>query len=312
MHYTGSAFPGRMLEPGKDTEMPRLIKTWRWKLPEGTFPIPEGISRMCFPCGSHLETLVPFVFEGNELYACRTCGHVYEKNTDPDPVKRKSNPLVPWRPQSRQPYRWHSIRRPGVLEYDFIHCREGISGHPLIDAHGAGDPVDAAELIVRFFEYVLEHQRLDRVCFFTDKTEQFRIHRDADSLTIQRGEDTGNIREDAFSIYREDRDSLSLEFSHIWAENLYGLTLDVNSEDWEDFAARGRYSLTFLGDDRPDCADSIQGFQRTHNGDRDDNELVERRIVESPFELNGYYLYELRCRVISLETLDQLDYDDDE
>jgi len=288
-------YPGRPVTPGNKPRKNIIIRPWRWKLPEGTFSLPEGISTARISCSDHLEALVPYSFKGKQLYVCRTCGYVYERK--PKGYRRNANYFDHWRVLNHQPYDLRVIDHPGRLNYDFVHSCGGIVRHPIIDAHGKGDPVESTELIARFFTYLLKGIRY-YPDFFTNDTEKMRIQVDTERLIISQGKDTGNLANDLFVVYREEKDSLSLEFCFSWEENAFGFTADTNEDDWEDYATRQICTLSYLGPDQSALDHPVRALDDRETGilDIQYNEgYVDRQITEAPFDLEGFYLFERRC-----------------
>ena len=228
-------------------------------------------------------------------------------------VRVGSNRLFTWHALNEQPYDWRPSRGQGCLHDDFVHCVNGIARHPIIDAHCKGNPLDAAELIVRFFQFLLGEEYHQSFLFFGDKTKDRTILFDGHTLTVSMGHDNGNIAEDRFCVYRENRDSLSLDFSFFWSQNAYGDEFDRDPANWEERATRQRYTLTFLCNTTRDVAGLVRecercpdrGAQNSPFDDGDDDvddddygtcygtfKRNTRQVVQNPFDLDGYYLFE--------------------
>ena len=72
----------------------KVIKTWKWQLEGAVYHVPDCVDPRFFYCRSHerkSEDLLPFRFEGQDLYVCRYCGNVYE--IAPETEGKKTDPL---------------------------------------------------------------------------------------------------------------------------------------------------------------------------------------------------------------------------
>ena len=140
-----------MIDSKKDFQC-KVIKTWKWKVHQSDYHVPDGVDPSFFYCYEHTrkkEDLLPYYFHGHKLYVCRFCGTVYEVISGL--VTKRMDPLKKWRVLFRQPYDWHYIRNPELLMYSFVNECGAITKHPILDAHCRGDRTDSLELIGRFF-----------------------------------------------------------------------------------------------------------------------------------------------------------------
>lgn len=287
----------------------KIIRTWRWELPEEEHPVPETAGRYFYRCRRCSRNgLVPYQYEGETYYVCRSCGSVYE--VIPEAGKNR-DPIRLWRVLTRQQYEWEYIRHPSLLNYHFIHGCGDITEHPLIDAHCRGDRADSLELIARYFSRRLDENSTEGVRFFHEDISRIRITRDDGALVLAAGGEQGRFPEDEFCVYREERDSLSLEVSHFWHENSFGFTADVNLDDYECYAGYHLWRLMFLGcedsclSDRIREAEERPGTALRVSGD-DSGFDSSRQIVREPFGLAGYYLFEQQEKTIFRGTMAEL------
>ncbi len=294
-----------------------IIKTWKWKLPNGPFPAPEQLKPReyyCYHCENGkkhpLDYLVPYDFEGKTVYVCRSCGNVYEIDLSPNIYRSH---FLNWKTLWSQPY-YHNYfsDQKETLARDFIDLRGNITGHPFLDAHCKGDKRDTAETIVRFLIRVFDEKLYKP--FFLNVPNGSRTEWSDGELKISDGIAGGVFPENAFRIFREGKDLFSLEMSLIRHENIFGFTCDVNSEDWEVHAFHTLCSLTFIGDDARDLPENIELIRRLPKvsyATRCWSRPV-KGILKDPFGLDGYFLYENRIDHLLLGTVDDLNSDDEE
>lgn len=277
----------------------KVIKTWNWKVNKTDYHVPDGIDPRFFYCRNHKrenEDLLPYCFKGQKLYVCRFCGTVYEVVSGP--VKKRVDLLITWPVLFQQPYDWHYIRNPARLMYSFVHECGIITEHPILDAHCRGNRADSLELIARFFSSKALGDG-ESIRFFHEDIKTIKVSQDDDTLILSSGKFPGKFPKDEFCVYREQPNSLSLEFSHSWDDNIFGFTADVNSDDYEHYEGYLLIKFTFLGDDDSDLPDRIRELDKHPAGkeqilDDDKGLTIKRQIVRDPFELNGFFLYEIK------------------
>lgn len=283
----------------KNTDFPdKVVKTWKWTVDQADYHVPDGIDPRFFHCrvhGREKEDLLPFRYEGQELYVCRICGTVYE--ILPEAKGTKTDPLRTWHVLFQQPYNWEYMRASKLLEYHFVHECEGFTTHPLLNAHGGDDCRDSLELIARFFESMLGEDRRDGVRFFHDYRKNIKAFQEDNALILSSGTYPGDFPQDEFCTYREEPDCLSLEVSYSWEENIYGFTLDLNEEDFEEFQSYCLIQFSFLSSNESDLSDRLREWEEhplrreqipNHDGDL----RIKREIVQDPFGLKGFFVYE--------------------
>lgn len=276
----------------------KVIKTWKWQLDEADYRVPERVNPCFFHCRLHerkSKDLLPFRFEGQDLYVCQYCGNVYE--IIPEADGKKTDTLRTWHVLYQQPYDWSYIRTPEWLDYQFVHECEGLTAHPLLDAHGGDDRTDSLELIARFFTFALKEGWKDSVRFFHAFRKNVRVFREDDALILSSGKYPGVFPWNEFCTYREEPDCLSLEVSHSWEENIFGFTLDLNEEDFEDYQGYYLRRFTFLGNDESELPDRIRELDEHPLGREripfNDGDLkTYREIVRDPFGLIGFFAYD--------------------
>lgn len=286
------------------TEDTGIIKTWKWKLPDGIFPIPEHIDPGIYRCTNcewgyvyqvlrkrtHSECFVPYEYQEKTFYVCCSCGNVYENSYDPE--KGRADFRI-WEDLYRQPYYWNKIPdKPGFMAYDFIHNNGNIPNHPFLDAHCKNDVRDAAETVVRFLIY-LGREVFQAALFMTD-TARCRIVRRPDELTVSSGKEDGSFPNDGFSVYREGKNSFSLEMSQVHRENIFGYTCDVNEEDYEYFADYLYCKLSFISNHERDLPENVKMLDRVPMRQERWESRVSRMkgILKDPFGLEGFFLFE--------------------
>lgn len=276
----------------------KVIKTWKWQLDEAAYHVPDGVDPRFFHCRSHerkSEDLLPFRFEGQDLYVCRYCGDVYE--IIPEAGRKKTDPLRTWHVLFEQPYSWDYIKTPALLEYHFVHECEGLTTHPLLDAHGGDDRTDSLELIARFFTFILREGWIGSVRFFHAFRKDITVFQEDNALILSSGKYPGVFPANEFCTYREEPDCLSLEVSHSWEENIFGFTLDLNEEDFEYYQGYYLMRFTFLGNDESDLSDRVRELDEHPLGREkipydDGNLTINREIVRNPFGLKGFFAYD--------------------
>ena len=277
----------------------KVIKTWKWQPDEADYHVPDCVDPSFFYCRSHVRKsgdLLPFRFEGQELYVCRYCGNVYE--IIPETERKMADPLKTWHVLFQQPYSWDYIKSPDLLEYHFVHECEGLTAHPLLDAHGGDDRADSLELIARFFTSILREGWRGSVRFFRAFRKDITVFQEDDALILSSGKRPGVVFPgNEFCTYREEPDCLSLEVSHCWEENIFGFTLDLNEEDFEDYQGYYLIRFTFLGNGENDLPDRIRELDEHPSGREkipyNDGDLkTNREIVRNPFGLKGFFAYD--------------------
>lgn len=287
-----------MIDSEKDFQY-NVVKTWNWKVHKADYHVPDDIDPCFFYCREHTrknEDLLPCYFKGQKLYVCRFCGTVYKVALKHE--NKRMNPLITWPVLYRQPYDWHYIRDPENLMYSFVHECGVITEHPLLNAHCRGNRADSLELIARFFSSKALGGS-ERIRFFYKDIKTIKVLQDDDTLILSSGRFPGKFPKDEFCVYREQPDSLSLEFSHFWDDNIFGFTADANLDDYESIEGYLLIKFTFLGDDDSDLSDRIRELDKHPTGkeqilDDDKGLNIKRQIVMDPFELNGFYLYEIK------------------
>ena len=266
------------------------IKTWKWKLLDGIFKAPEHLDQRLFHCSSctYQGPLTGYNYGGEIFYVCKGCGQVYEIVSEEGRYRRKI-----WSKLWEQPYYWRYIRRyennRGPLAYDFIHRSGVIKRHPVIDAHCKGDPDESAEMIVRYLLYADQENYPWGLRFFFEDPSGLRISAGSEETVISLGKDNGKFPEDEFCVYREDRDHIVFEFNSISSVNIFGFTLDLNEEDWEDEAFYKSLKITFLGESEESLPSGTEIFEYIPV-----EHSKERWISKDPFGLSGYFLFEMR------------------
>jgi hypothetical protein len=283
----------------RNTDFPdKIVKTWKWPVDKADYHVPDGIDPRFFQCRRHgreREDLLPFRYEGQDLYVCRFCGDVYE--VMPETKGKKTDPLRIWHVLFQQPYNWNYIRTSESLTYHFVHECEGLTTHPLLDAHGGDDRTDSLELIARFFMSVLREDQRDGVRFFRDNRKNIRAFQEDNALILSSGKYPAVFPWDRFCTYREEPDCLSLEVSHSWEENIYGFTLDLNEENFEKYQSYCLIVFSFLCSDESDLPDRIREWEDQPLGrepipNHDGDLSRKREIVRDPFGLKGFFVYE--------------------
>ena len=124
------------------------------------------------------------------------------------------------------------------------------------------------------------------------------MSQDDNALILSSGEYPGKFPENEFCVYREESDSLSLEVSDSWSENVFGFTLDLNNEDFEYYEGYRLIKFTFLGDDSIPLSDCVSELDEHPAGKEqkldDENLEIKRQVVRNPFGLNGFFMYETK------------------
>ena len=276
-----------------------ILKTWKWELPEGSFPVPEHIPPhyyRCYYCENGRrhpeEFLVPFNYQGETVYVCRSCGTVYEY--DPS-AKKPWGVFRVWQTLLKQPYFWKYFSdTPGSTAYDFMHERGEITTHPLLDAHCGSGRAEAAETIVRYLIRMESGINEQHVSLFRRASEKCGFSRDRDALMISFGDAGGSFPNDVFSIFREGKDYFSLETSVIHRENIFGYTLDLNEDDWEYDADHLFCRFTYIGNDEKDLPADVKLLRRVplRQEDWESRTCKTKGILRNPFGLDGFFLYE--------------------
>ena len=264
-----------------------IIKTWKWKLPQGPFAAPDNINPVLFRCPVHADdnqNLAPYVFNGETLYVCRTCGRVYQ--FDPS-AERPGDVRKIW--SSNQPFyegyftRHNQPQSKDVsLAFEFIHRMK----HPFLETHSSEDPVDTAETLVRYF-----------ICLFSDRSgplaaslflgnNRYRVISEKDGYRISLDE---NPSKDFFCNIREGKDCISLESCEIVSENALGFTADVNLENWEDYRDYRFLKVEYLSD-IPADAQIREDIPKHLNDARIENNGFSW-VVKDPLGLDGYFSF---------------------
>ena len=294
--------------------MSDCIKTWQWKLPDVNCEVPRGLAPVYFCCRHcQRKELALYKFEDDyeeeNLLVCRHCG------------------------TANQVY-YDARFKPGYLAYDYIHGSEKITSHPLIEAHGGlGEAAakavadstfsvyrafkkdqaakeESAELMVRFLIDMLAEGFPWGYQFFKGSSDEVSIWQEDGLLEISDGTPDAPFPFDSFARVREEPDSLLVEYLVRRQVNIFGYTLDVNEEDYEEETTFVSCKMTFVGETPDELPEELKAELRA--GLRGELSVGQpgglkvldglpvmrgpnqRWITRNPFGLRGYFLFEVK------------------
>ncbi len=272
--------------------MSDCIKTWQWKLPDVNCEVPRGLAPVYFCCRScqHKEmALYRFEddYEEENLLVCRHCGTANQVYYD---AHYKQVNLRIWPRLYKQPFYWKYFNfpafGPGYLAYDYILGSEKITSHPLIEAHGGlGEDAakavadstfsvyrafkkdqaakeESAELMVRFLIDTLAEGFPWGYQFFNGPSDEVSIWQADGLLEISDGDPDAPFPVDSFARVREEADSLFVEYLIRRQVNIFGYTLDVNEEDYEEETTFVSCKMTFVGETPDELPEELKAELR--------------------------------------------------
>ena len=319
--------------------MSDCIKTWQWKLPDVNCEVPRGLAPVYFCCRHcQRKELALYKFEDDyeeeNLLVCRHCGTANQVYYD---AHYKQVNLRVWPRLYKQSYYWRYFNypgfKPGYLAYDYIHGSEKITSHPLIEAHGGlsedasaatggtysvyqafkkdrAMKEESAELMVRFLIDTLAEGYPWGYQFFKGPSDEVSIWQEDGLLEISDGTPDAPFPFDSFARVREEPDSLHVEYLVRRQVNIFGYTLDVNEEDYEEETTFVSCKMTFVGETLEELPEELKaelraglrgelsvgqpGWLKVLDGLPVMRGAKQRWITRNPFGLRGYFLFDVK------------------